>query len=233
MASKFTKTSIMEWLKTEFLPVTLATPDTGMSQIIDNALRYWNSHSALRRMAVVPFTNSTVSVQLDPMFKEIVAVMPNYATNWIMEGYPVWSLLGITVLDNMSSDLIITSEAFRNYSYYLGTDFRFSFEKGADPTEGGYLYIQGFPPQATKAVVVGTTRLNRVEQILDEHTQDWILNYCKALLKMNEGTTLRKADIIAVSNDGQRMFDEGESLKKELQEALMKEGRWVTFASRM
>jgi len=223
----------MEWLKQEFQPVTLATPDESISQLIDNALRYWNSHSAYRRVAVVsPISESTVSIQLDPMFKEVVAVMPNYTTNWIMEGYPIWSLLGITVLDNLTSDLIILSEAFRNYQYYLGSDFRFHFEKGEDPTVGGYLYIQNFPAKATKAIVVGTTRYNKIEQIKDEFVQDWVLNYCKALLKMNEGTTLRKADIISVSNDGQRMFEEGEALKKELQENLMKDGRWVTFASR-
>jgi len=51
-------------------------------------------------------------------------------------------------------------------------------------------------------------------------------------VKKAEGNTLRKSDIIGVKNDGQQLYDEGENERKELEERLATEGRWVVFARR-
>jgi hypothetical protein len=43
---------------------------------------------------------------------------------------------------------------------------------------------------------------------------------------------LRKADVIDIRNDGQRLFDEGKEEKTELEKKLNIEGRWLSFVKR-
>ena len=75
-------------------------------------------------------------------------------------------------------------------------------------------------------------RITNTETIQDEYILDWILNYSKALLKIIEGNTLRKSDIIGIKNDGADLVNEGVTDKKELQESLGRDSRWVCLARR-
>jgi hypothetical protein len=141
--------------------------------------------------------------------------------------------MGITVLDNVTGDLILMSEAFRNYRVYVGTDFQYIFEKSDDPTIGGYLYCINVPNGTERLYVVGTKRIIEDEDVKVEQVLDWIYRYTKTLLKQVEGNTLRKSSIINIANDGQQMVDEGREEMKEMQENLAKDSRWVVFAKRM
>lgn len=229
-----TKQEIIDWLKIEFLPLQLATPDETISQIIDNAIRYWNTHSGYRIIRMYPVSLSTKMIQLDPEFKTVVKVIPDKATTWIYHDLPLWSLLGITIIDNVTSDLIIIGEAFKTIKKYLGTDFTWTFVNNQDnPDEGGYLFLSNIPVKATKVCVIGTRRVLKDEDIKDQYILDWILNYSKALLKQVEGNTLRKSDIIGVKNDGQQLFDEGKEEQKYLQEKVFDDARWVALARRI
>lgn len=154
---------ILDYIKTEFSPVQLATPDDTVIQMIGNAKRYWNTHNsfALVRMFQVGSSGATSSgrIQLTPDFKQVVRVYPATTPDWILGNYPLWSLLGITIIDNLSSDLIMMSEAFRNYKYYMGTDFKFTYQKSNDPGIGGHLYTTNLPSGTTNVCVVGTKRI--------------------------------------------------------------------------
>lgn len=162
---------ILEWVETEFAPIQLATPDETVLQIIKNAKRYWNTHSAypLVRMYNAPgvsqdnqFSNAGVGgnrIQLDPDYKLVTKVYPATTPDWILQNYPLWSLLGITIIDNLTSDLIMLSEAYRNYRYYIGTDFNYKFVRSDDPKEGGYLYLVNMPSNATRICVIGCKRI--------------------------------------------------------------------------
>jgi len=224
------KEHIREWIKTEFAPVMLATPDETVNQVIDNAIRYWNTHSAYKIVSMFDAVPGTPRVQLSSSFKNVVRVYPSTTPDWILQNHPLWTLLGITIIDNLTSDLVMMSEAFRNYRYYIGTDFHFYFDRSQNPdTSGSYLYLTNLPQNATKIAVVGTKRIIPDEDITDEYILEWILEFSKAQVKMVEGNTLRKSGAIGIKNDGQDLMSEGKEAVEQLKKRLGEEGRWVSF----
>lgn len=228
-----TREDIREWVKTEFSPVMLATPSETINQITDNAIRYWNTHSAFKQTKIYETVAGIPRIQLGTEWKNVVRVYPTTTPDWILQNHPLWTLLGITIIDNLTSDLVQMSEAFRNYRYYIGTDFHFTFERVENPEGagyGGYLYMVNLPMNTIGVAVVGTKRIVPGEDITSEYILDWILKYVKAQVKMVEGNTLRKSDAIGVHNDGQRLLDEGKEEVAELQKKLAVEGKWVSFA---
>lgn len=229
-----TKNEVVQWIKNEFgaLRGGLATPDDVIMQCIDNAIRYYNSHSGFKTTRIYS-VNGKKAIQVDPDVKLVVKVIPDRTTTWIYEDLPLWTLLGTAILDNVTSDLILMGEAFRTYKKYLGADFSWIFVKSDDPQVGGWLYIQNLPHGASKVCVIGTKRILPNEDIKHEWVLDWILRYSKALVKMVEGNTLRKADLIDAKNDGQQLYDEGKEEVKDLQQQLVEEGRWVALAKRI
>jgi len=227
-----TKSDVLSWVATEFLPLTLATPTATIEQMYGNAVRYINTHSAFKTVHMVDHPVDGSSVVVDKCIKDVVEVFPDRTTTWIFESHPLWTLLGITIVDNVTTDLILLAEAYRNFRNYLGVQMVWKFEPNADPGAGGSLYVRNLPAGASKLYVVGTRRITPAEDIVSEHMQYFLLNYTKALVKVVEGNTLRKADIINVKNDGQAMLDEGFDEKKALEERLSKESRWVAFAQR-
>ena len=220
------------WIRNEFMPLTLITPLGSIEQCIENAIRYWNTHSAYKISQVVEYSAGSARVQLDPEFKAVVDVLPTAATTYIWSSHPLWTLVGITVLDNVTSDLIMMSEAFRNYQIYVGTNFRFAYKRSDDPAVGGYLYCTNVPARTQSLLAIGTKRITKNEDIKSQYILDWILQYSKALVKQIEGNTLRKTAIIDTPLDGQRMVDEGRDDVKELQESLARDSRWIIFMKR-
>ena len=220
------------WIRNEFLPLTLITPLVSIEQCIENAIRYWNTHSAYKISQVVDYSAGSARVQLDPEFKAVVDVIPTAATTHIWSSHPLWTLVGITVLDNVTSDLIMMSEAFRNYQIYVGTNFRFAYKRSDDPTVGGYLYCTNVPASTQSLLAIGTKRITKNEDIKSQYILDWILSYSKALVKQIEGNTLRKTMIIDTPLDGQSMITEGREEVKELQDRLQKDSRWIVFIKR-
>lgn len=298
------KSDILSWIKTEFLPRTLATPDATINQIIDNGIRYWSAYSAFPIVTMVTATGSRTQLPIN--FKDVVTVIPSNTPDWILQNYPLWSLLGITIIDNLTSDLVMLSEAYRNYKYYIGTDFKWNFQKSDNANMvGPYLYTSNAPSGASTFCVgglrrivngniqitttgtsgvftsvpittstfsltngthtyidnglgiltsslsgysgvinyttgvwsvtgwVGTTTATAIytysEDITSEFILEWLLPYCKALVKMAEGNTLRAAKMIKIDIDGQELVDEGKEEKKELETKLNVGGRWYSF----
>jgi len=136
---------IRQWIKREFMPVMLATPDETILQVIDNSIRYWNTHSAFKIVDMFNATAGDARIQLPSEWKNVVRVYPATTPDWILQNHPLWTLLGITIIDNLTADLVMMSEAFRNYRYYIGTDFKFYFDRYHNPDGdngyGGYLYM--------------------------------------------------------------------------------------------
>lgn len=222
----------LQWIETEFLPLTLATPETTLNQCLENAIRYWNTHSAYRISTMFDYDGSK-RIQLNTQFKSVVEVLPCVKSTWIWNEHPMWTLLGVTVIDNVTSDLILMSEAYKNYRTYLGADMRWQFEKSENPdTEGGYLYVQNVPYGVSALAVIGTKRIVSNEYATQEYIKEWILSYSKALVKQCEGNILRKSGIVGIKNDGQELVNEGKEEMKDLQERLTKDGRWTAFLKR-
>ncbi len=222
----------LTWINQEFLPLTLATPQATQIQIFENSIRYWNNNSAYKIATMFDYTPGLKRIQLNNQFKSVADVYPSKNTAFVWNNHPLWSLMGMTVLDNVTGDLIIMSEAFRNYQVYVGADFQWVYEKSEDPAVGGYLYCINVPIGTEKICVIGTKRITEDEDIKQEPILDWVYRYSKALLKQVEGNTLRKSGIIGISNDGQQMVDEGKEEARELQERLSKDSRWVVFMKR-
>lgn len=221
------------WIRNEFLPLTLATPDTTIEQCVDNAIRYWNTHSGYKITTMFDVTTTgALRVQLNPQFKSVIEVLPCQKTTWIWNDHPIWTLLGVTVIDNVTSDLILLSEAFRNYRIYVGADFRWEYVKSEDPAVGGYLYFINLPAGVDRMAVVGTKRVTIEEDIKQEYILDTILRWTKALVKQAEGNTLRKSSIIDIKNDGQAMMDEGVKEIEDLKKEIELNGRWCAFIKR-
>ena len=222
----------VNWIRNEFAPLTLITPLLSIEQCVENAIRYWNTHSAYKISKVYDYTGGTSRIQLDPEFKAVVDVLPTKVATHIWSSHPLWTLVGITVLDNVTTDLIMMSEAFRNYKIYVGTNFRFAFKRSDDPTIGGYLYCTNLPNSTSSILAIGTKRITKNEDIKSQYILDWILSYSKALVKQIEGNTLRKTAIIDTPLDGQELLREGREEVKDLQASLHKDGRWIIFMKR-
>jgi len=224
------KADILSWLKNEFKPLTLATPDDPtLNQIIDNAIRYWNTHSGYK---ISTMTEAKTKVQLPAAFKTVVQVFPDVQYIPVLVDFSNTLLLGMTVLDNVVTDMILMSEGFKSYKSYISGQFRWRFEKDDDPTKGGYLYTYNIPSGVSKFFCVGTKRILSGEDVTSEYVLDWVLYYSKALLKITEGNTLRKSDIVNIKNDGDRLVNEGFDEKKDLEDRLGREARWVCLAGR-
>ena len=222
----------LTWIKQEFAPLTLATPDSTLIQIYENSCRFWNNNSAYKITTMTEYSPGTKRVQLNNQFKSVADVYPASTTTWIWNDHPLWTLMGITVLDNVTGDLILLSEAFRNYRVYVGTDFQWLFDMSQDPTVGGYLYAINVPTGTSKLCIMGTKRITADEDVKPEPIKDWLYRYSKSLLLQIEGNTLRKSSIINISNDGQALVDQGSQDKKELEETLAKDARWLVFAKK-
>lgn len=226
-----THAEIVLWIKGEFSPIVLATPDVTIGQKVDNAYRYWNTHSALRYTEMYPVNTSSVKIQMSNKISTVAQVLPSVNTQLLPQDSPIRSLLGISVVDYMTSDLIQLYAAYQTYSTFMATKMRWTVEDSLDPSIGPSLYVHGVPLGATALCVVGTRRFDVTEGITQEHTLDWILKYSKALVKECEGNALRKAGVIEVRNDGQALVDEGVKEKKELEDTLAVEGRWIILGS--
>lgn len=226
-------TKYTNWMKTEFQPLTLATPDDTIEQQLENAIRYWNTYSGFKITVMADYSPGQKAVELSPQIKQVVQVYPSSTTSWIWNDHPLWTLLGVTIIDNITGDLIMMSEAFRSYRVYVGTDFRWVFEPSQDPeAKGGKLMAINVPKQTQKLAVVGTKRITKDEDIKNEYILNWILYYAKALVKQIEGNTLRKAGIVNVKNDGDLLVSEGREEMKELQDQLHRDKLWVTLIQR-
>ena len=223
---------ILSWCKNEFYPINLVTSDNTITQIILNARRYWNTHSAMKYAEMLTVTSDTSRIQISANMKTAVKVLPTPPAEWLTQNYPQWSLLGISMLDSVNSDVIMMTEAFKNYKGYIGGDFKWHFERSSDPTVGGYIYMYNLPQNVQKIYVLGTKRYADTEDIVDEQVLVWLLPYVKALLKQAEGNALRKSDILGVKNDGQTIYQEGREEMLALQKSLSEEGRWVAIISR-
>ena len=228
-----TSQEVISWVKIEFLPLNIVTPEPTILQLLENSKRYWNTHSGYKIVRMYDFNNpESFLITLTPEVKNVVQVYPATTSSWIWHDHPLWTMLGMAILDNVTEDLILMSAAFQNYRIYVGTDFRYHYVRSDDPTIGGKLFLRNLPVKCERVCVVGTKRLLPGENIKSEYILDWILHYVKAQVKQVEGNSLRKSDVIGIHNDGQQLFDEGKTEVKDLQEQLSKDGRWVCMAKR-
>lgn len=236
------KTKYIEWIAQEFAPLELATPQATVEQQVDNAVRYWNTHSAYKISQMVPYVAGQKRAQVSSAFKSVAMVYPNRSANWIWNEYPTWSLAGIAVLDNIRTDLILATEAFKTFNIYVGANFRWYFDENHDDFledsnettfRGGYLYCRNVPTGTSALFVMGTKRILPNDDIKSEHINNWLLYYTKALVKQIEGNTLRKANIVLPNGlDGNQLVTEGKEEMKALQKQIVIESRWVAFFRR-
>ena len=223
---------IIDWIKESVAPVELVTPDSTIEQMIQNTIRYINTKSAFRLVRMFNATPETKVITLDTDFKDVVRVYPATTPDWIMQNYPLWSLLGVTVIDNITSDLILMAEGFKNYRYYIGADFKFHLEPSGDPAVGNSLYLFNVPSSTTQICVVGTQRFDFISDIKNEFVLDLVLRYAKALTLICEGNTLRKADAIGIHNDGDALIKENKEELVNLQKEIAENSRWFSFVRR-
>ena len=233
-AAAMDKPAIVEWMRKQFYPLTLATPLATLNQIVDNSVRYWNTHSGYKVTAMVLAPGSGDRVQVSDAFKTVVQVVPSSSTTWIWNDHPLWTMMGIQIMDNITGDLILMSEAYRSYRIYVGSDMRWMWQPPAegDPTVGGYIAATNIPHGATHIRITGTLRIRPTDTLKAPPIIDWITQYANALLKQIEGNTLRKGKVIDLQTDGGDMISEGKEEQKELKEELSKDSRWVVLMKR-
>lgn len=231
-----TREQIRDWIVQSFLPDKLSLPYSTMDLVIDNSITYWNTHSAYKivRMVDSPAVGSGArgATQITEEIKTVVKVYPSAMQEELFSNHPMWVLLGFITLDKYTQDLMLLSNTFEGYRIYLGNDFRWKWIRSDDSTKGGWLHVQEVPRNATKLAVVGTKRVLAGEDIKDEFIFNWIREYARAMTKIYEGSVLRKGQIIGINNDGGDLVREGKEEKKELEEKLRLEARWLFMAIR-
>jgi hypothetical protein len=178
-------------------------------------------------------TSGDVKVLLNTSYSTVAQVFPSAPSGDVMDAHPWKALLGLTLLDNLTSDLILLSQTYKSYMIYMGKDLRWEFISSPDPAVAPYLLVANVPHGSTKLCVVGVKRINANEDVKDEFTLDWILNYATALTRIAEGTILRKSGIIDIKNDGPEMVSEGKEEKVTLEEELSINGRHLAFVQRI
>jgi len=149
---------IQEWLVKEFDPIMLATPPETIEQLVVNAVRYWNTHSGYRLTRMYNAAGAP-RVQISPEFKSVTQVLPATDTEFVFRSHPLWTLLGFTIIDNVTEDLILLGETYRNYRYYIGEDFKWQFEPSGNPLLGGQLFLHMLPTGVGRIAVIGTKLL--------------------------------------------------------------------------
>src|ERR1051326_5340243 len=173
---------IRNWIYTEFSPTTLSIGQDVVDQQINNAKRYWNTHSAFKITKMFDYAMSSNFISLSTDIKNVVQVYPSVMQEELFINHPMWALLGFITLDQFTNDLIMLSQAFEGYRVYLGQDFRWRYERSTDQDNtAGKLYVQQVPRGAAKLAVVGLKWLLPDEDITDPFITDWVLSYTLAL----------------------------------------------------
>ena len=226
------RSEIIEWVLTEFAPLPVITPQSVISQLIDNAVRYLNTHSAFKHVVMVDCNTTSKVIELPLDIKSVCQVYPSAGNNTIMENHPMWTLLGTQILDNVTQDLIHMTAAFKNYKIFIGNEFQWTFESSFNPAVPSKLYVANVPVEGNKLCVVGSKRVFLDQGVDNEYILDWLLNYVKALVKKSEGILLRKTSVAGVSVDGQEMYQEGKLEQDDLEARLAEDGQWLVFAKR-
>jgi hypothetical protein len=230
-----TRSDILEWVRTDFLPLQLSIPDQTVLQQVENVIRYFNTNSAVKVTRMYPTART---IEVDEDIKSVIQVLPSKvaASSSLLD--PNWVLLGIQSMNYLSADIIMINEAYKNYAAYFGTDFQWHFERGVNPSQKGKLYCSNVPSGANKLCIVGALRiLDDTEtteyDINHDHILDFVLRATKALVKICEGNVLRKADMINIKNDGQALLNEGTEDWKLIKEELFNNSRWFAMGQRM
>ncbi len=226
------KLQIRNWIYAEFAPSTLSIGQQVIDQQIDNAMRYWNTHSAYKMTEMITYQQGATFVEVPAGMKNVVKVYPAVLEDALMQT-PMGVMFGFVTLDSMTTDLIMNIQAMEGYRIWLGQDFRWKFERSEDPDNvPGKLYVQSVPRGSGSLAVVGLKRIRPDDEITDDFILEWLLKYTLALCKAKEGNILRKANIIGIQNDGQNMLDEGIKEVEELQLKLSQESQWALLAAR-
>ena len=158
-----TRPQIYDWLVRSFDPITLATPQESVMQLIDECVDYWNMHSAYRIAAFLPVTAKVIELPLE--MKMAVECMPNVAQVQLLQDFPNTLLLGMTVLDNLTTDTILLSEGYKNYRTYMGGQFAWQEIRSEDPTVPNRVVINNLNSACTDIFVVGAKRILPLEDI--------------------------------------------------------------------
>jgi len=228
---------IVAWLNTRYLPLQYSIPWNTRMNLVEDAIRYWNTHSAFPHLEMVDVSSSSTSgsVQASSNLKSVVKVYPaqNPHPGFLWEDHPMWSLLGMTVLDNVTTTLIEMASAFAAMRVYIGSDFNWKCLPSFDPDEGPYVVWEHKPSGVTQLCLLGLYRIREVDNVVSQHILDWIIEYSHALFLIAEGNVLRKASVIGLNNDGNQMIQEGKEKKEKLEQRLVEEGRWVVMGKRI
>lgn len=118
---------IAEWIKVGYQPLQFSIPDQTIEQNIRNAYRYFNNNSAIQYTEMVP--KSGVRIPISKHIKAVSSVIPASLPGVLnIQDFPLWSLLGIQVIDNLNTDLMMLTDTYKNYSIYMGKDFQWTFQ---------------------------------------------------------------------------------------------------------
>lgn len=209
--------------------MTLATPAATIKQMWHNSIRYCNANSAFACSAMV---NSSKMQDLPLKFSDVVMCVPANAADRLFMDNPLFSTLGVILLDNVTSDLIQITESFKAYRNYVQTDFQWFTISSRDPKVATKLLMNQLNARITRCFVMGMQRFATDEDVTGDNELDWMLRYTKAQVNWSEGNAIRKAGMIGINNDGDSLCGTGSEEMKALREELIVKGRWVAAIER-
>jgi len=178
------------------------------------------------------YNGTGTSVSVPGKIRQVVKVLPSGLPDNVFSDHPMWALLGFITLDRYSQDLIMTQHAFGGYKTYMSNNFRWMFERSPAPAANATLYVQSVPKGTDSFTMYCIQMIEETEDITEPWILDWVLNYFKALVMIQEGNIRRQLGMIDAKNDGQNLIDEGLDKVKELKESMNREGVWMLSIKR-
>ena len=215
-----TKTEILEEVTDSFLPHTLAISSTNaMNSIYKDGIRKINRIAPIHKYETFAYSGSRI--QLPEYVINVVDVVPTVIAE---SGYKRYQLMFFpdvlfdssynlaTYLDQLSYDRTERRVLYGNINWKFERPYLYVADLDYDSCSSG---------TSASVTVRYLHKLSESDDIDESNPRlEWLISYCRALVKRYEGEFIRKGAIIDTAVDGTDMATEGATEAKELIEDL-------------
>ena len=217
-----TRNGIMSRIRGRFAPVTMATPDGTLKDILLDAVLMFNTWRGIKRSVEVHCAPGQGYFNIPAGIKTILRLNPILPKIAYVAG-EIGLLLGVSVIPRPDQilDWMYQWNLFKEQKRSLGLKFDWKVANGK-------VFYGNLNQGAQGVEVVGlapidvTTGVSEPGDFLigDEDSERWILEYSHALAMENEARLLRKGRLVGAAVDATDLMGEATTKKAQLEREL-------------